>query len=755
MSCLVHKHQLCDGETHCKDGMDELGKLCQQMTITKCKRRYLSGRDMSFPMAWINDGLQDCFYGEDEVEGWPSCGSGHTTRYKRRNDSCSEVFLCHHAGDEFVEFSILCDRVNSCENENKICTVSRAQTATFSKALRDGEDNLVTSYCLKGLQDIENLTGKFCRRHKFIPRIREIFGRNFSTSIQLAGNKTDCKHLYGELYVSISCLGLCFNSICPLNEEKQLKFDSCPEQFFKRRVVTVDNYGNITFLIEHKKTGLFGNELFLCSNNKCLTYDKVCNLADDCGDGSDERFCSNHFQCEQSKEYLRVSQVCDKDINCSDLSDECNATCGNQIIDNIFLKISAWMIGVCAVIFNCTNLIKEGQALRTCKSEAAFFTTTLIFLISFGDFLVGVYLTILSSFDSFYKSTYCKVQLEWLTSYTCQYLGIMSTLGSHISLFSMTALSLIRVFGLKNELLIPREVNRKSIVKTICVTCLIMMSSLLISILPTLQILEDSFVNGLVYENSNTLFLGSINKKSHMAILEQYYGRMSNDMLIWSKIKRLVRDMFSKDYGGIRHKTLTFYSNDAVCLFKYFVKPDDPQRNFSLVIIFVNLSCFLVIAAAYSTIAASSRKTSEELTKDNLNKTIKDNNTRLQRVTNAIIFSDFLCWIPFILVCFLHVSEAIDAAPWYSVFSILVLPINSVVNPILYDNSCTRYLHSFYFACLSFRTQRPKLPSVRRKNSENVEIEMRQVKTVKKRNVPGDVTSADDIEDLGEEEGRP
>ena len=736
MSCWVHKHQLCDGETHCRDGIDELGELCQQMTVLKCKRRYVYetfGQSMSFPMKWINDGVHDCLDGEDETEGWPNCGSGRTSRYKRQNESCSEVFLCHEAENKFVEFSRLCDRVDSCENENRMCSVSRTQTSTFSKALREGEDSIVASYCFKGLQDIGHLTGHFCRRQEFIlPRMRNIFGKNSSTSIHLPDAKTDCSHLFGELYVFTSCLEFCFNSTCPLIASEQLKFDSCPEQFAKSRVVTVDTYGHITFLVKNEKTDLFGNDLFLCSNNKCLTYDKVCNLVDDCGDESDEMACSNHFQCDQSKEHIRVSQVCDKDINCSDMSDECNATCGSQIVDNLFLKISAWMIGICAVILNCKSLIREGLALRSCKTEAAYFTTFLIFLVSFGDFLIGIYLTILSFFDSFYRSLYCKVQLEWLSSNTCQYLGIMSTLGSYISLFSMTALSLIRVFGIKNNLSIPKESNRKSIIWMTCVACCIVSASLLISILPTLQILEDSFVNGFIYENSNTLFLGSLDKKGHMAILEQYYGRMSNEMLSWSKIRLMVRNMFSKDYDGIRLKTLTFYGNDAVCLFKYFVKPDDPQRNFSLVIISVNLFCFVVIAAAYSIIAKSARKTSDELTKNNLNKTIKDNNNRLQRVTNAIIFSDFLCWMPFILVCFLHVLDVIDATPWYSVFSILVLPINSVVNPILYDKSFTENLHSFYLDCISIKRHCAKRPDDSRDNVEDLDhegqIEMQHAK---------------------------
>ena len=51
-----------------------------------------------------------------------------------------------------------------------------------------------------------------------------------------------------------------------------------------------------------------------------------------------------------------------------------------------------------------------------------------------------------------------------------------------------------------------------------------------------------------------------------------------------------------------------------------------------------------------------------------------------------IISTDFLCWVPFIVVCALHSLDIIDATPWYSLFSMVILPINSVINPLLYDD---------------------------------------------------------------------
>ena len=66
----------------------------------------------------------------------------------------------------------------------------------------------------------------------------------------------------------------------------------------------------------------------------------------------------------------------------------------------------------------------------------------------------------------------------------------------------------------------------------------------------------------------------------------------------------------------------------------------------------------------------------------------------LQAKISAVILTDFFCWIPLSIVSFLHLSEAINASTWYPFFSVLILPINSVINPLLYDSP-------FYWKVLS------------------------------------------------------
>ena len=52
----------------------------------------------------------------------------------------------------------------------------------------------------------------------------------------------------------------------------------------------------------------------------------------------------------------------------------------------------------------------------------------------------------------------------------------------------------------------------------------------------------------------------------------------------------------------------------------------------------------------------------------------------------AIIITDFFCWVPFILVCGLHYLDIMDGTTLYPITSIVILPVNSVINPMLYNN---------------------------------------------------------------------
>jgi hypothetical protein len=60
-----------------------------------------------------------------------------------------------------------------------------------------------------------------------------------------------------------------------------------------------------------------------------------------------------------------------------------------------------------------------------------------------------------------------------------------------------------------------------------------------------------------------------------------------------------------------------------------------------------------------------------------------------------IIGTDFACWVPFIIICSLHnLVDSFDATDWYGEFAMIVLPINSVINPVLYDSTIKEFIES-------------------------------------------------------------
>jgi len=80
------------------------------------------------------------------------------------------------------------------------------------------------------------------------------------------------------------------------------------------------------------------------------------------------------------------------------------------------------------------------------------------------------------------------------------------------------------------------------------------------------------------------------------------------------------------------------------------------------------------------------------VTAGRVDKQVRQRNRRMNRKIAIIITTDFLCWVPFIIICMLHYTEIVDATPWYSIISMVILPINSVINPLLYNDLIAQFM---------------------------------------------------------------
>jgi hypothetical protein len=210
------------------------------------------------------------------------------------------------------------------------------------------------------------------------------------------------------------------------------------------------------------------------------------------------------------------------------------------------------------------------------------------------------------------------------------------------------------------------------------------------------------------YDPQYKLFIGFPNKVKHVEILKAYY---KNDSISggtsWADLGNMVDKMFNEKHGSLKRSPVHFYGNDGVCLFKYFVRSDDPRRSRTSsdgkgditdmkgdaivwTMLGVNLLCFLVITISYLIINIKTWKSSRDSGQTE-NPVIVRQNRNMQRRVAIIIATDFACWVPFIIISALHNYGKIDATNWYVTFAMTVLPLNSLINPLLYDNTLREF----------------------------------------------------------------
>ena len=694
-SCRVHKHAMCDNNEDCVDLADENHPDCRSRTKATCKRRVGRMGEQQIPLSWLKDGVRDCQNGVDEIADWPTCGQGKTLRFVSSSETeCENVFLCTTGNHGYIELHNLCDGLETCGNENAICSVSsRSESVTTSVLTTNKGLTKHFSYCLNGLNNLQQFIS-VCVKEGYIYPDEDIFGVDTKTSLILPKVTTTCDNMFGEMYLYTSCTGRCINAVCPL--ETIPRYEVCPNQL-PNRVGTLVNNEYLIFLTKSFGT-TYTNNYFVCVDKiKCIEYSKVCDLVYDCSDHSDEAHCSNHFKCNSSGKLLPKTKKCDGHVDCSDLSDECNEHCSKQILEGTVLKGISWLIGLLAVVANLVIIGKSLWTLKRCRTVAAVMNRCLIIMIALGDFLIGSYLLIIAYYDAIiFGKNYCKLRIPWITSLRCSAIGVVSTIGSQISLFSMTGLSIVRIHGIWNSMRIPGEITPAKSVKVSAAIALLMLASVTIAIIPIVERFEDFFVNGLKFQDGLKIFVGTPNKATVLQVTEAYYGRTKDATLKWDTLIQMVQAMFSHDlqYEDLTKKVakVDFYGNDGVCLFKYFVQDNDPQKLFVWSILSLNFICFLFISISYLLIGILSRRSSKSLASSQNNQQIAQRNRRMNQRIAIIITTDFLCWVPFIVICILHSLNTIDATAWYSIFSMVILPINSVINPFLYDDVVTSHI---------------------------------------------------------------
>uniref|UniRef100_H2YBV9 G-protein coupled receptors family 1 profile domain-containing protein n=1 Tax=Ciona savignyi TaxID=51511 RepID=H2YBV9_CIOSA len=427
------------------------------------------------------------------------------------------------------------------------------------------------------------------------------------------------------------------------------------------------------------------------SNKGLISIEQLflCDGVLDCDDGSDEweSVCSRtRFYC-RSKTPLSIprERVENGARDCSDGSDECppNSTKKSvflspfEMMGNTFFRVILWIMGVlslCGNIIVFTVSVFKIRAVEMGKPLKLGFLWLLLNL-SVSDGLMGIYILLLSAMGTQFSGKYCYHDAEWRSSRTCAVLGSMAVISTEVSAFTMTTMSIIRLLSVYFPLKMTSIKRAVYVVPIICSWC----GGILIGTLPLADYRSGYFITSVWYPN----YFNS-NQDMSKADMEQLARRIirfsnSSPTMDWFDVKSTITSVFQElqikgEFG--------FFGETSVCLPRLFVKVGDTAWGYSIFIVILNFCLFTFMGIIYM-----------KLYKKGKQRIIagKRKSKLLIRTVSLVILPNICCWVPICTMALVSLAGVKLDNTVYVVCAGVLLPINSVLNPIIYSNIAVNF----------------------------------------------------------------
>lgn len=343
------------------------------------------------------------------------------------------------------------------------------------------------------------------------------------------------------------------------------------------------------------------------------------------------------------------------------------------------VKVVLWFL---ALLSLCGNAYVIFSGVRAFKNSFASMSNVekvhniLIFNLAIADFLMGVYLLSLNILYSRKK--------YHIFDPTCTSIAILNFISSQVS---VTTLAIITSCRLYSAIWPYRTVSVHRTVVCVGITWLVWS---IVAVLPLVVALESNHV---------------------------YVNDMQCDTLTEIKITSS-NNMFDPLNSTLVHLEnftvcslrVGYYNHVPVCSMRFFFQnPSEAGFIFSMCIVSFNVLTFVYMLGAYLFVCRSTthgdaiwcsvgalRKCICGLEQGSLREV---ENRRMQRLIFFIVLTDFLCWIPVSLTA-LVVSVVLPYSDAYtkwlrtvnslSNFTVIMLTVNSAVNPLLFSTSLRR-----------------------------------------------------------------
>lgn len=263
-------------------------------------------------------------------------------------------------------------------------------------------------------------------------------------------------------------------------------------------------------------------------------------------------------------------------------------------------------------------------------------------------------------------------------------MGVLSMFGLEASVFMLTLMTLNRLH------IICRPFKSPDFRKASTIISSLLFISLLLAIVPIFPVAKDYFVSHVRLRRNPFLerdidrgnFSRFVNDLASYGVKHDFRGVLGQkqDLYSWnslySAMKQLNESFEPKFEFG-------YYSSHGVCLPKFFPTFSDPAWQYSIFLIIINFVSFFVILIAYIGIYKRTTKTRMKAGK---NENQSSQNRAIERKITRIIVTDFICWMPICVIAFLKIQGVEISGDVYAIAAIIILPINSAINPFLYSN---------------------------------------------------------------------
>jgi len=461
---------------------------------------------------------------------------------------------------------------------------------------------------------------------------------------------------------------------------------------------------------------------FYCKSGDAISIDVnlLCDGIPQCDDFSDEVDCSDRFYCANGVPYsVPISNKMDGKTDCSDFSDECPKdldedvlSSRKELLGSTGFRVTTWIIGIVAVMGNIVTFAGAAKSLIQMKNINPISKINFVFLLnlSVADCLMGFYLLSLSFKSLYFSGKYCMYDKAWRSGPTCAGLGGLALISSQSSVFILVGLTTLRLYSVLN----PAKTKNFSLLLPVLALFLAWSVSILVAVLPRAMQLSDYFVSE-IWMPTNFTNMEIRNKFSQVVFVQRLatikpVANPLPEITSWIALGKFIQTNYPeleiKGYFG-------YFSDNSLCLPKFFVSIGEAGWEYTVGIILFNFLAFFYVCVAYWVIfKVSANRHAKKMRSQQL--------VQMQKRVARLVVTDFFCWIPICIMSFVHLGGINVPDFAYAFSAVILLPINSAINPFLYSNTLAKPIERLYKTIFSKKVgvQKPQC-AMKTKRSES------------------------------------